>query len=57
MDWEQSNSLEFLVGYSINNQFDFSAKATAISIIFKWIKTFSFELAINGCYSIKTMGK
>ena len=46
MDWEQKEQFaDFLVGYSKNNQIDFSAKAIAIyNHIQSESKTFSFDI-------------
>ena len=55
-DWEDKERFaDFLVGYSVNNQFDFVAKALAIyeHIQFE-SKTFSFEI-INKLAAVKKM--
>ena len=46
LDWEQKEQFaDFLIAYSINNQYDFSAKAIAIyNHIQIDSKTFSFEI-------------
>jgi hypothetical protein len=46
MDWAQKEQFaDFLVGYSVNNQFDFSAKAISVyNHIQMDSKTFSFEI-------------
>ncbi|MCG9792062.1 hypothetical protein [Flavobacterium algicola] len=47
MDWEQKEQFaDFLIGYSIGNQFDYKAKALSIyERIQVDSKTFSFEIA------------
>jgi hypothetical protein len=55
-DWEDKERFaDFLVGYSVNNQFDFVAKALAIyEHIQLESKTFSFEI-INKLAAVKKM--